>query len=385
MRLSLTLACLLEACSALSAINRKACQHPTRNPLDGCPRNTLLVGPGQTYTTVQSAILSLPNNTAASHILVLPGNYTEQVNVTRPGPVYLFGQTKHPKDQTKNTVNIIWRNATGSNITPNIDNAYTSTLTVAPTFNSSTTGSGPTGNPVPADTPFGNIDFRAYNLNFVNDYRPYAAGPALAVSVSYANTGFYFCGFYSYQDTVYIGKLGNAYFYKNEIAGQTDFFYGFGTAWIQSSLVTLRNCGGGITAWKGTNTTFVNKYGVYIHDSKVLKANSSLALTGKCALGRPWNALHRSIFANTYLDDSIRPSGYIEWNPSDPRVIANTTMAEYKTYGPGFNATGRAASNVSIVMDQKQYEPYSTIEKVFQFPFTGEGGNTAWIDKDPER
>jgi hypothetical protein len=25
---------------------------------------------------------------------------------------------------------------------------------------------------------------------------------------------------------VYVGKLGNAYFYRNEIAGQTDFFYG---------------------------------------------------------------------------------------------------------------------------------------------------------------
>ena len=204
MRLFFALACLLEACSALSAIHRKACQQPTRNPLDGCPKNTLLVGPGQKYTTVQSAVLSLPNNTAASYILVLPGNYTEQVNVTRPGPLYLFGQTKFPNEQSKNTVNIIWRNATGASITPNIDNAYTSTLTVAPTFNSSTTGSGPTGNPVPADTPFGNTDFRAYNLNFINDYRPYAAGPALAVSVSYANTGFYFCGFYSYQDTVSI-------------------------------------------------------------------------------------------------------------------------------------------------------------------------------------
>jgi hypothetical protein len=62
------------------------------------------------------------------------------------------------------------------------------------------------------------------------------------------------------MNKVYVGKLGNAYFYKNEIAGQTDFLYGFGTAWIQSSLLTLRNCGGGITAWKGTNTTFVNKY-----------------------------------------------------------------------------------------------------------------------------
>ena len=60
-------------------------------------------------------------------------------------------------------------------------------------------------------------------------------------------------------------------------------------------------------------------------------------------------------------------------------------MAEFKTHGPGFNATGRTESNVSIVMDKRQYEPYSTVDKVFQFPFTGKGGNTKWIDKDPER
>jgi hypothetical protein len=57
---------------------------------------------------------------------------------------------------------------------------------------------------VPADTPFGNVDFRAYNIDFINDFKNYATGPALAVSVSYANTGFYYCGFYSYQDTVSI-------------------------------------------------------------------------------------------------------------------------------------------------------------------------------------
>ena len=28
------------------------------------------------------------------------------------------------------------------------------------------------------------------------------------------------------KSKVYVGKLGNAYFYRNEIAGQTDFFYG---------------------------------------------------------------------------------------------------------------------------------------------------------------
>lgn len=201
MRLILATAFFLQACGAAPATSRKACQHPTKSPLDGCPKDTLLVGLGQKYPTVQSAVLSLPNDTSAHHILILPGNYTEQVNVTRPGPVYLYGQTKHPNDQSKNNVNIIWRNATGAGLST-LDNAYTSTLTVAPTFNSSFTGSGPTGNPVPADTPFGNADFRAYNLNFINAYKDYSAGPSLAVSVSYANTGFYYCGFYSYQDTV---------------------------------------------------------------------------------------------------------------------------------------------------------------------------------------
>lgn len=190
------------ACTAASTVNRKTCQYPSEQPLDGCPENTLLVGPGQHFSTIQSAILSLPHNASPQHVLVLPGDYTEQVNITRTGPVYIYGQTKDPNDQSKNSVNMIWHNATGAAANSTLDNAYTSVLTVAPTFNASTTGSGPNGNPVPADTPFGNTDFRAYNLNFINDFKPYTAGPSLAVSVSYANTGFYYCGFYSYQDTV---------------------------------------------------------------------------------------------------------------------------------------------------------------------------------------
>ena len=47
--------------------------------------------------------------------------------------------------------------------------------------------------------------------------------------------------------------------------------------------------------------------------------------------------------------------------------------------------TGRLeASNVTIEMTPEQYEPYSLPEKVFQYPFEGVFGNTAWIDKFPE-
>jgi hypothetical protein len=120
-------------------------------------------------------------------ILIASGNYTEQVrilrelilsnpqltstqvNVTRRGPTYLLGQTTHPTSQAYNTVNIIW----AAIAVPGLDNAFTSTLTVAPNLNASLTGSGPTGFAVPAGTPFGCVDFRTYNLNFINDFAPY--------------------------------------------------------------------------------------------------------------------------------------------------------------------------------------------------------------------
>lgn len=58
-------------------------------------------------------------------------------------------------------------------------------------------------------------------------------------------------------------------------------------------------------------------------------------------------------------------------------------MAEYKTYGPGFNATGRAvAANISIVLTKEQYEPYADLDRVFQHR-DGAFGNTAWIDRHP--
>ena len=184
---------------------------------------------------------------------------------------------------------------------------------------------------------------------------------------------------------MYVGKLGNAYFYRNEIAGQTDFFYGFGTAWIQHSWVLLRGCGGGITAWKGTNTTFPNKYGVYISDSFVNAANTSIApsIVGKCYLGRPWNSLHRSVYLNTYMDATIRPVGYEKWstNPVTDNYGPNTTMAEYKSSGPGFNLTARIEGNLTIEFTADQARKYRTPKDVFMTP-DGSQPDISWIDVD---
>jgi hypothetical protein len=115
--------------------------------------------------TFSIAISSLPNNSDTYVILIASGNYREQLNVTRRGPTYLLGQTSHPKNHSLNTANVFWAAAAGTG-----DNAYSSVLTVAPNLNASLTGSGPTGFAVPDDTPFGCVDFRTYNLNFINDY-----------------------------------------------------------------------------------------------------------------------------------------------------------------------------------------------------------------------
>ncbi|KAJ1555574.1 hypothetical protein HK405_000151 [Cladochytrium tenue] len=361
------------------AIDASFCKHGASTKL--CK----VVGPsgssGVQFTTIQSAVESLDDATPAT-LVVLAGTYHEQVNVTRTGPLYLYGETRDRTDPASNLVQVTWSaHAQGdSNLT---DNVYTSVLTVAPNLNASLTGSGPTGYPVLADNPFGCRDFRAHNLDFLNTVAETAVGPALTLNTGYANASFYQCGFYSYQDTIYVGKLSNAYFRDCIVAGETDFLYGFGTAWFERSVLQLRSCGGGVTAWKGTNTTFTNAYGVYVHQSRVERANSSLAIEDKCALGRPWNSLHRSVFADTYLDDSILPAGYIKWSTSDPRYSDElTTMAEYRTYGPGFNETARVAGGIDKLLTDEEYLPYSSPSRVFKFPFSDVEGNTAWIEED---
>ncbi|GAQ45985.1 pectin methylesterase [Aspergillus niger] len=390
----------------LSTAAREKCQTTLQ-----CPPGTIIVSNTNThsdisnFTTLQAAINALPNDNSSQTILLLSGSYNEQVNITRSGPITLLGQQPDRAaltDPARNTVNLTFAGA-NSDSSGNIDNVWFSVMVVAPTLDASLTGSGTTGYPVPADTPFGNTNFRVYNIDFRNTYAPYSAGPAHAISFSRSNGGFYYCGFYSYQDTVhppslppspplpssntnkeiqiYIGKLGSAYMYKSILAGQTDFLYGFGTLFIQSSQIILRSCGGGITAWKGTNTTVRNNYGVYIHDSTINAANSSIAeqIQGSCALGRPWNSLHRSIFANTYEDGSIEPSGYINWE--DRWSKNETLMAEYRAYGPGFNLTGREESEVSVLLSSSEEERYRDPKRVFLFE-DGREGNVAWIDWD---
>ncbi|KAJ2896465.1 hypothetical protein MKZ38_005553 [Zalerion maritima] len=368
-------------------LSQSLCQLQTSpHPLLGCPKGTILVSPSGSgdFTSIQSAIASLPNDTSSHTILVQPANYSEQLNVTRPGPLTILGGTTFKSLLSGENLVKVHHSAANHDSSGKIqDNYFTSVLAVAPNMNASLTGNGPTGFDVPNDTPWGSSDFRAYDMDFVNgnEGAEWSNGPALAVNVARANGGFYGCGFYSWQDTVFIGKLGNAYFYDCKVAGQTDFLYGFGTLYIEKSELLLRSCGGGIAAWKGANTSFENGYGVYISDSSVVAANKSIAseIYHSCPLGRPWNALHRSVFMNSYFDASILPAGYVIWSESDARSGENTTMAVYKDYGPGWNVTAlEESSKVTTVLTKEEAKEYRQPQDVFM----DENGepNWGWID-----
>lgn len=75
------------------------CQAKTADPLQGCPEGTIYVSLNDTkadFTSIQSAILSIPNDTVSYYILIAAGNYYEQLNVTRSAPLYLLGQSNLP-------------------------------------------------------------------------------------------------------------------------------------------------------------------------------------------------------------------------------------------------------------------------------------------------
>jgi len=76
-------------------------------------------------------------------------------------------------------------------------------------------------------------------------------------------------------------------------------------------------------------------------------------------------------------------AGYTKWSANDNRISGKTLMAEFQNSGPGFNAGGRSSGKISKVLNEQEYAPYASLEKVFQSP-TGEFGQVGWIDKSPD-
>lgn len=341
------------------------------SPLSGCPKGTVYVSATDRrakYQSVQDAVLAIGNKPGDAHILVGQGRYYGAVNVTRQWPLTILGEVVN-SNSSNNAVEV-WNSKV---VTPGQDNAITPTLIVAPSWNASLIGSGPTG--APLQPLFGSPDFKAYNLDFSNLVANYSIGQALVTDISYANASFYGCNFASYQDTWYTGRNGSTYVVGGTIYGQTDYLFGFGTAWFEEVTLANRACGGGITAWKGTNQTDApgNRYGVYVANSRIIRspdANATTVTDGKCYLGRPWNDLATSVFINTTMDKSVSLQGFTPWGGSRPTILNTTFYGEYNSSGEGYDASKRLPAE--HILTAEEAEEF-TVKKVF-------GGKPCWVD-----
>ncbi|KAF5315294.1 hypothetical protein D9619_007383 [Psilocybe cf. subviscida] len=310
-------------------------------------------------------------------ILIAAGEYHETVNVTRKGPLTFLGQLPLSAAKNANNVRAPFANPSVSPFKQNLvkiwdnkfvngsDDATSAVLLVAPSFDASLIGAGPTG--APLQPLFGNTDFKAYNIDFENRAANFSISQALVTDISYANASFYGCSFASYQDTWYTGRNGSTYVVDSVIYGQTDYLFGFGTAWFQNVILANRACGGGLVAWKGTNLTDApgNRYGAYIADSTIVRspdANATTVTADKCFLGRPWNDLATTVFLSTVMDDSIRPEGWTPFSSARPVIMNTTFYAEFNSTGPGGNTSARIP--LEHILTPAQAADF-TVDKVF--------------------
>ncbi|KAG8955046.1 hypothetical protein FRC00_005591 [Tulasnella sp. 408] len=194
------------------------------------------------YATITEALA----DTSSNIIYVYPGNYTEQVVISRSN-IKIYGQTSNKLAYGLNTVTI---------------SRYMSAATAGSNDLSGTVRVLATG-------------VSLYNLNIENTYGKGAQ--AIALSVQAGTFGCYACQLRGYQDTLYANK-GTQFYGKCFISGATDFIFGSAASiWVTGSTIqTLAN--GYITA-SGRSSDDANYYVI---------DGTTVTGTGTSYLGRPW-------------------------------------------------------------------------------------------------
>jgi pectinesterase len=133
------------------------------------------------FSTITAALNSLPNDGSSRSLFIYPGTYVEQIDITRTGPLTIYGYTTDTTTYASNQATI----------------SFDSTLTIAGSDDASGT------------LRIHKNNFSAYNINVKNTFGP--GVQAIALSQYGSQVGFYACGFYGYQDTLYANEGTQVY------------------------------------------------------------------------------------------------------------------------------------------------------------------------------
>ena len=174
-------------------------------------------------------------------------------------------------------------------------------------------------------------DFRAENVTFENSYG--TGSQAVALFVDAERATFEHCRFLGWQDTLFVN--GSRHLFKDcYIEGHVDFIFGTASAVFENCAIHSKGAGY-VTAHYRTsdeqNTGFV-----FVR-CRLTGENTGAGVY----LGRPWRPYARVVFIDSWLGSHIKPEGWDNWR--DPAREKTAWFAEYKSKGPGANATARVA------------------------------------------
>lgn len=206
-------------------------------------------------------------------------------------------------------------------------------------------------------------DFTAKNITFANTAGE-GRGQAVAVRAEADRIKFINCVFKGHQDTLFANGENRQYYYRCQIAGDVDFIFGSATAVFEEcEIISLRQSGGYLTA---ASTPQEREFGyVFLNCRLTGDVNP-----GSVWLGRPWRPYGHTAFINTYMDESIQPTGWHNWGKE-----SNEETARYEEFG----STGPGATVDKRVKWSKQLDATAaasyTIETILN-------GNDGWNPKE---
>ncbi|KDQ62559.1 carbohydrate esterase family 8 protein [Jaapia argillacea MUCL 33604] len=280
------------------------------------------------YSSLEDAVNSLPNDNTTQSIFVYPGTYTGQVNVTRPGPLSIYGYTVDASDYLNNAVVIT--NGLGA---PEVGGNDDLSGTLRAHQN----------------------DLSLYNLDIKNTYGLVGEqSQAIALSEYGSRVGSYGCGFYGYQDTLY-ASVGTQVYLKSYIEGAVDFIFGrLGQAYFGGNTIAVNGKGCVTASGRQTNNSAIY---VFNFNQIVLASDANPGINGSIYLGRPWADYARVIFKNTYITAPLNPDIWSIWNVGDERTD-NVIMADYNSFGPGIPANAQRP-NWTTTLDAEEALAYN--------------------------
>lgn len=183
--------------------------------------------------------------------------------------------------------------------------------------------------------------FIARDITFVNNAGP-GKHQAVALRVGSDKSVIFRCSILGYQDTLYTHSK-RQFYRETDIYGTVDFIFGNSAAVFQNCNIYTRKPSNGqrnfITA-QGRSDPNQNT-GISIHNCKIMAASDLVPVKSKVAtyLGRPWKEYSRTVIMQSFLDDSIHPSGWSPWSGSVG--LKTVYYGEFMNSGPGASTSGR--------------------------------------------